>query len=407
MRAPMQRSASHHAVTAGFLGWTLDAFDFFVVVFLLDVLAANFHVPKKQIIFTLTMTLAFRPIGAVIFGLLADRYGRRRPLMANVIYFSVIELLSGFSTTFTQFLILRALFGIGMGGEWGVGASLAMEQAPKRWRGVLSGILQSGYSIGYLLAAVATRTVLPSLGWRWMFWLGALPALLALYIRRKVPESAAWEEHRVGSTREIGAAVTANLRSVGYLVILMTFMMFLSHGTQDLYPDFLKHSRGIAATTVPYVAILYNIGAVVGAVIFGEMSQSIGRRKSMICALALSIIVMPLWAFGGTLAVLCIGAFLMQAGVQGAWGIIPVHLNELAPDNVRGLIPGLAYQLGILFAAPTNTIEDALRDRFGYSWALAGFEICVIAVLVVLLLNGREEHGRSFSSADEVLIERE
>jgi SHS family lactate transporter-like MFS transporter len=407
MRAPMQRSASRHAVMAGFLGWTLDAFDFFVVVFLLDVLSAHFHVPKKQIIFTLTMTLAFRPIGAVIFGFLADRYGRRRPLMANVIFFSLIELLSGFSTTYTQFLILRALFGIGMGGEWGVGASLAMEQSPKRWRGVLSGILQSGYSIGYLLAAVATRTVLPSLGWRWMFWLGALPALLALYIRRKVPESAAWQEHRVGSAREIGAAVTENLRSVIYLMILMTFMMFLSHGTQDLYPDFLKHSRGIAATTVPYVAILYNIGAVIGAIIFGELSQKIGRRRSMICALALSVIVMPIWAFGGTLFVLCAGAFLMQAGVQGAWGIIPVHLNELAPDRVRGLIPGLAYQLGILFAAPTNTIEDALRDRVGYSWALAGFEICVIAVLVVLLLVGREQHGRSFSSADELLLERD
>jgi len=403
----MERSASRHAVTAGFLGWTLDAFDFFVVVFLLDVLSANFHVPKKQIIFTLTMTLAFRPVGAVIFGFLADRYGRRRPLMANVIYFSVIELLSGFSTTYTQFLILRALFGIGMGGEWGVGASLAMEQSPKRWRGVLSGILQSGYSIGYLLAAVATRTVLPSLGWRWMFWLGALPALLAFYIRRNVPESAAWEEHRAGSSGEIGAAVTANLRSVVYLVVLMTFMMFLSHGTQDLYPDFLKHSRGIAAATVPYVAILYNIGAVLGAIIFGELSQKIGRRRSMIAALVLSVVVMPVWAFGGTLFILCAGAFLMQAGVQGAWGIIPVHLNELAPDRVRGLIPGLAYQLGILFAAPTNTIEDALRDRVGYSWALAGFEICVIAVLVVLLLAGREEHGRSFSSADELLLERE
>ncbi len=403
----MDRSASRHAVMAGFLGWTLDAFDFFVVVFLLDVLSANFHVPKKQIIFTLTMTLAFRPVGAVIFGWLADRYGRRKPLMANVIYFSVIELLSGFSTTYTQFLILRALFGIGMGGEWGVGASLAMEQSPKRWRGVLSGILQSGYSIGYLLAAVAMRTVFPSLGWRWMFWLGALPALLALYIRRKVPESAAWEEHRVGSTREIGAAVAENMRSVIYLVILMTFMMFLSHGTQDLYPDFLKHSRGIAATTVPYVAILYNIGAVIGAIIFGELSQKIGRRRSMIAALVLSVVVMPIWAFGGTLFILCAGAFLMQAGVQGAWGIIPVHLNELAPDRVRGLIPGLAYQLGILFAAPTNTIEDALRDRVGYSWALAGFEICVIAVLVVLLLVGHEQHGRSFSSADELLLERD
>lgn len=403
----MQRSASRHAVTAGFLGWTLDAFDFFVVVFLLDVLSANFHVPKKQIIFSLTMTLAFRPLGAIIFGLLADRYGRRRPLMANVIYFSIIELLSGFSTTYTQFLVLRALFGIGMGGEWGVGASLAMEQAPKRWRGVLSGILQSGYSIGYLLAAVASRAVLPTLGWRWMFWLGALPALLALYIRRKVPESAAWEEHRVGSNREIFSAVSENARSLLYLVLLMTFMMFLSHGTQDLYPDFLKHSRGIAATTVPYVAILYNIGAVVGAIIFGHFSQRLGRRYAMIASLGVCVIVLPMWAFGGSLFVLCVGAFLMQAGVQGAWGIIPVHLNELAPDRVRGLIPGLAYQLGILFAAPTNTIEDALKERFGYSWALAGFEICVIAVLVVVLLLGREDHGRSFSSADELLLERD
>jgi SHS family lactate transporter-like MFS transporter len=407
MRAAMQRSASLHAVTAGFLGWTLDAFDFFVVVFLLDVLSANFHVPKKQIIFSLTMTLAFRPLGAIIFGLLADRYGRRRPLMANVIYFSIIELLSGFSTTYTQFLILRALFGIGMGGEWGVGASLAMEQSPKRWRGVLSGVLQSGYSIGYLLAAVASRAVLPTLGWRWMFWLGALPALLALYIRRKVPESAAWEEHRVGSNREIFSAVRENARSLLYLVLLMTFMMFLSHGTQDLYPDFLKHSRGIAATTVPYVAILYNIGAVVGAIIFGHFSQRLGRRYAMIASLGVCVIVLPMWAFGGSLLVLCTGAFLMQAGVQGAWGIIPVHLNELAPDRVRGLIPGLSYQLGILFAAPTNTIEDALKERFGYSWALAGFEICVIAVLVVVLLLGREDHGRSFSSADELMIERD
>src|SRR5246127_1318347 len=256
MRAPTRRKGTHHALLAGFLGWTLDAFDFFVIVFLYDTLSHEFNVPKKAIVLTTTVTLALRPVGALLFGLLADRFGRRVPLMANVIYFSVIELLCGFAPNYTVFLILRAMFGIGMGGEWGVGASLAMEAAPPRWRGVLSGILQSGYSIGYLLAALAARLVLPALGWRWMFWLGALPALLALYIRTKVPESAAWEEHRAGSTREIGEAVTANLRSVVYLVILMTFMMFLSHGTQDLYPDFLRHSRGIAAATVPYVEIL-------------------------------------------------------------------------------------------------------------------------------------------------------
>jgi len=195
------RSGTHHAVLAGFLGWTLDAFDFFIVVFLFDTLAHQFGVSKKEIVFTTTATLAMRPIGALLFGLLADRYGRRIPLMANVIYFSWIELMCGFSPNYTAFIILRALFGIGMGGEWGVGASLAMEAAPVRWRGILSGILQSGYSIGYLLAAVAARFLLPLWGWRPMFWIGALPALLALYIRTKVPESEAWKQHRAGEHR--------------------------------------------------------------------------------------------------------------------------------------------------------------------------------------------------------------
>lgn len=397
--------ASRHAVLAGFLGWTLDAFDFFVVVFLLDILAAQFKVPKRDIVNTLTATLLFRPVGALIFGYLADRYGRRIPLMANVVYFSLIELLSGFSQTFTQFLILRALFGIGMGGEWGVGASLAMEQSPKKWRGILSGVLQSGYSIGYLLAAVATRVVLPPLGWRWMFWLGALPALLALYIRTKVPESEAWREKRAGTPAEMFAAIRGHAKGFAYLVLLMTFMMFLSHGTQDLYPDFLKE-RHVGATMIPWIAIIYNIGAVVGAVIFGHFSQQIGRRYSMIAALILSLLTIPFWAFGSTVLVLTISAFIMQAGVQGAWGIIPVHLNELAPDAVRGLMPGLAYQFGILIAAPTNTIEHALRDKVGYSWALAGFEVVVMVVLVVVLLAGREEHGKSFYSGD-LVIERE
>src|SRR5436309_7685273 len=298
-----KRSGTHHAVLAGFLGWTLDAFDFFIVVFLFDTLAHQFGVTKKEIVWTTTATLAMRPAGALLFGLLADRYGRRIPLMANVIYFSIIELMSGFSHTFTQFLVLRALFGIGMGGEWGVGASLAMEQAPRRWRGVLSGILQSGYSIGYLLAAVASRAVLPTLGWRWMFWLGALPALLALYIRTKVPESEAWREHRAGSLGEMLGAVRGHWRGFAYLVLLMTFMMFLSHGTQDLYPDFLKE-RHILANTIPWIAILYNIGAVLGAVIFGQLSQRIGRRYSMISALAVSLLVIPFWAFGATVGVL-------------------------------------------------------------------------------------------------------
>jgi SHS family lactate transporter-like MFS transporter len=378
------------------LGWTLDAFDFFVVVFLYDALSHQFGVSKKEIIFTTTATLAMRPIGAVIFGLLSDRFGRRKPLMANVIYFSLIELLCGFSPNYTFFLIMRALFGIGMGGEWGVGASLTMEAAPVRWRGVLSGILQSGYSIGYLLAAMAARFLLPVWGWRPMFWIGALPALLALYIRTKVPESEAWKQNRAASTGQVMRIVAQEWKRLLYLVVLMTFMMFMSHGTQDLYPDFLKEIHHLSGAVVANIAIFYNIGAVIGAIIFGHFSQVAGRRKSMIAALALCLVIIPLWAFGGGLAVLVIAPFLMQMGVQGAWGVIPVHLNEMSADATRGLMPGLTYQLGILFAAPTNTIEYALRDRLGYQWALAGFEVVTILTLAVLLLLGTERHGRSF-----------
>ncbi len=390
------RSGTHHAVLAGFLGWTLDAFDFFIVVFLFDTLAHQFGVSKKEIVLTTTATLAMRPIGALLFGLLADRYGRRVPLMANVIYFSLIELLCGFSPNYTVFIILRALFGIGMGGEWGVGASLAMEAAPVRWRGVLSGILQSGYSIGFLLAAVAARFLLPHWGWRPMFWIGALPALLALYIRTKVPESEAWKQHRAANTAQLIRVVARQWKRFAYLVVLMTFMMFLSHGTQDLYPDFLKEVHRFSDTARANVLIIANVGAVVGAILFGHLSQVAGRRKGMIAALGLSLLLIPLWAFGGGLVAILAAAFLMQAGVQGAWGVIPAHLNELSADAARGLMPGLAYQLGILLASPTNSVQYALRERFGYQWAMAGFEIVTILALAMLLWLGSEEHGRSF-----------
>jgi SHS family lactate transporter-like MFS transporter len=390
------KSASHHAVLAGFLGWTLDAFDFFVVVFLIDTLAQQFGVPKKDIVRTLTATLAMRPFGAILFGLLADRYGRRIPLMANVLYFSVIELLCGFSPNYTFFLVMRALFGIGMGGEWGVGASLAMEAAPVRWRGILSGVLQSGYSIGYLLAAVAARFLLPAWGWRAMFWAGAVPALLALYIRTKVPESEAWKQHRAASTGQVLRIVAAEWKRFAYLIIMMTFMMFLSHGTQDLYPDFLQEVHRVSAAARANIAILYNVAAVLGAIIFGHLSQVAGRRRGMVAALGLSLLMIPLWAFGWSVPILVLGACLMQAGVQGAWGVIPVHLNELSADAARGLMPGLAYQLGILLASPTNSIEYALRDHVGYQWAIAGFEVFTILTLAAVLWLGSEAHGRSF-----------
>jgi SHS family lactate transporter-like MFS transporter len=257
--------------------------------------------------------------------------------------------------------------------------------------------LQSGYSVGYLLAAVVARVVLPTLGWRWMFWLGGVPALLALYIRMRVPESEAWKQHRAPSTGAVLRIALGEWKRLLYLVILMVFMMFLSHGTQDLYPDFLRTEHGIAPATVAYIAMFYNVGAIVGAIVFGELSERLGRRFSMVGALGLTLAMIPLWAFSSSLAMLAIGAFMLQAGVQGAWGVIPVHLNEMSHDATRGLVPGLAYQLGILFAAPTNTIEFALRDRVGYQWAIAGFEIVTILALSTIILLGTERRGRSFT----------
>lgn len=394
----LSRSDQRHAVTASFLGWTLDAFDFFVVVFLIDTLATHFAVNKSAIVGTITATLAMRPLGAVVFGLLADRYGRRRPLMANVLFFSVVELLCGFAPNYTAFLFLRAIYGIGMGGEWGVGASLAMESAPAKWRGIFSGVIQSGYSIGYLLAAVAAKFVLPVWGWRAMFWIGGIPALLALYIRAQVKESEAWEQHRAPTVGAILRTASGHWKIFLYLVLMMTLMMFFSHGTQDLYPDFLKTARGLSLPVVSNLVMLLNVGAVVGAITFGHLSERFGRRRSMIAAMMLSLLVLPIWAFVGDLPLVAFSAFLMQVGVQGAWGIIPAHLNELSPDETRGLMPGFAYQLGILFAAPVNNIVYALRGWIGYSWALAAFQIANIFLLVIVLLLGRENKGRNFSS---------
>lgn len=402
----LTRSQQWHAVSASFLGWVLDAFDFFVLVFMIDTLATHFQVDKSRIVDTITYTLAMRPLGAVIFGLLADRYGRRKPFMANVIFFSVVELLCGFAPNYTVFVVLRVLYGIGMGGEWGVGASLAMESAPRKWRGILSGIVQSGYSIGYLLAAIAARLVLPTWGWRAMFWVGGIPALLAFYIRLKVPESKAWEQHRAPTVGAIMRTASGHWKIFSYLVLLMTLMTFLSHGTQDLYPDFLKTAHGVAPSVVAYIAILYNIGAILGAITFGHFSESWGRRRSMVAALVLSLAVIPAWAFGGSIGVLVLGAFMMQAGVQGAWGIIPAHLNELVPDAVRGLMPGFAYQLGVLFASPVNRIEYVLKGKLGYAWALAAFEVTNILLLITVVALGRENKGRSFVREHAHEVER-
>jgi SHS family lactate transporter-like MFS transporter len=385
-----------YAVAAGILGWTLDAFDFFVVVFLVDTLAKHFVVGNRAIILTIGAALAMRPVGALLFGMLADRYGRRKPLMAVVAYFSLIELLSGLALNYPMFLVLRALYGIGMGGFWGVGASMTLESAPTRWRGVLSGLLQGGYPLGYLLAAVAARVILPEWGWRSMFWIGMLPAIVTMYVAYKSPESEAWRKNQASSLGEIFQVVWKHRKSFASLVVTLTLMVFLSHGTQDLYPDFLKSAHGIAPNVVAYLAMIYNVGAILGAISVGHTSERLGRRGSIITALTLCILMIPAWAFGHSFVVLGVGAFFMQVGVQGAWGVIPIHLNELSPDSVRSLFPGLVYQLGVFFGSPANSIEYSLRDHFGYGWALAIFEATTIVALMIVFALGPERKGRSF-----------
>ncbi len=394
----MHRPASkwQYAVASGILGWILDAFDFFVVIFLVDNLAANFHVEKKAIVWTITAALAMRPVGALIFGSLADRFGRRKPLMLVVIYFSTITVLSGMAPNYTVFLILRALYGIGMGGYWGIGASLAMESAPMQRRGFLSGLMQAGYPLGYLLAALAVLIVIPTLGWRAMFFVGTIPALVTVYLTAKSPESEAWKQHRLPTVWSLFSVLFKHGKIFVYLVLLMSMMSCLSHGTQDLYPDFLRTEHAFSRQLVSYLAMLYNVGAILGALFFGNISQRLGRRRSVIVALSLSLLSIPLWAFGSSLMALICGSCIMQAGVQGAFGVVPAHLNELSPDAVRGLFPGLVYQLGVLIGSPAVAIEYALRDKFGYQWALTTFEAIVILSLVLIFALGPEKHGKDF-----------
>jgi SHS family lactate transporter-like MFS transporter len=386
------------AVSSGILGWILDAFDFFVLVFLVDVLAKNFHVGKGDIVWTITITLAMRPIGAVLLGSLADRHGRRRPLIACVLYFSIITALTPFAPSYLVFVVLRALYGIGMGGYWGIGASLVMESSPRRWRGLFSGIMQAGYSLGYLLAAVALRTIEPRFGWRWMFLCGLVLAALIAVLTLLSPESSSWQQNRPASFGELTRVVWQHKKDFAYLVLMMTAITCLSHGTQDLYPDFLKTVHGFSNTIVSNLAILYNVGAIAGALVIAHFSDRIGRRSSVMLALVISALSIPLWAFGSSIVLLALGSFVMQFGVQGAFGVIPAHLNELSPNSVRSLFPGVVYQLGVLFGAPAVVVEFALRRHFGYQWALTIFEIGVIFTLFLIFGFGPERKGRDFAA---------
>jgi len=390
-------AAHRNVVVASFLGWMLDAFDFFLVVFVLRRLASDFHTDVTAVTVGITATLALRPVGAFIFGRVADHYGRRPALMACILLYSAMELATAFASSLTIFITLRALYGVAMGGEWGVGASLAFESVPTRSRGVVSGLLQAGYPCGYLLAAIVFGLLFDRIGWRGMFVIGALPALLVAFIFTKVPESQIWTAGRAEPARR---GLLAGLRGqwllAGYAIVLMTCFNLFSHGTQDLYPLMLGAQRGFATGTISKIAVVYNIGAICGGLLFGSLSSRMGRCRSIALAAGLSLLMLPFWAYSTTPVTLAIAAFGMQFMVQGAWGVVPVHLNELSPQGMRGTFPGVVYQLGNLIAAGNAPLQSVIATAHGppghpdYAFSLTLVCGVVAVALVLLALLGPE-----------------
>ncbi len=390
---------------ACFLGWSLDAFDFFILILCVNALATQFHAKVSAITQAIFWTLAMRPVGALLFGLMADRFGRRITLMADIIAYSVFELASAFAPSLPVFLVMRALFGIAMGGEWGVGAALTFETLPAEGRGFFSGLLQEGYVVGYLLAALVYRELFPTFGWRGMFVIGALPAFLVIYIRTKVEESPAWLQGRVarGSERRVGKDILSHLGIFCFLVVLMFAFNSFSHGTQDLYPTFLERNLRLTPQTTGLIVIIYNLGALLGGILFGTLSEKIGRRKAIVIAAVLAIPIIPLWAYSRTVPLLALGGFLMQFMVQGAWGVIPAHLNELSPSDVRGTFPGLAYQLGNLLSSKNAVIQAKLAEnRYSGSYPpVLKWTVLIIASMVAIVtVMGRERRGADLSSTN-------
>src|SRR5438105_13485753 len=399
MKHSPEHSEGHRAaLLAGFLGWTLDAFDFFLLVVSLSAIANEIHRTDKEIRLSIALTLSLRPVGRLIFCLLADRYGRRLPLMLDLVFYSVVEVLSGLAPNYATFMVLRALFGIGMGGEWGVGASLAMEKVPPKLRGMLSGLLQEGYAAGYLLAAVCYFFVFPKWGWRPLFFIGGLPALLALFVRFKVKESEVWKKTKHETWGQLGRSIASHWKLFIYLTLLLMMMNSVSHGILDMYPMFLERHWGFSPRQRISITALSMVGAIIGGILFGFASDRWGRRRSMIVALLCAIALVPLWAFAPSLALLMVGAFLIQFMVQGAWGIIPAHLSELSPDSVRGFLPGFAYQCGVLLASSVPYVEAILAQHTSYANAMALTAFVVFTLAAVVVAVGREQKGIQFGS---------
>jgi len=362
--------SQRNVVIAAYLGWTLDAFDFFLMVFMFKDIARDLHSSMQVVSTAVLLTLGMRPVGALIFGRLADRFGRKPTLMWNILAYSVLEMLSGFAPSMTALLAIRALFGVAMGGEWGIGSALTMETIPVAARGFVSGLLQAGYPSGYFLASLAVYLFYDRLGWRYMFVLGVIPAFLVYFIRRGIDESPAWKERLRAPRLGLLTVLRREWKLALYAVILMAAFNFFSHGSQDAYPTFLKVQHGFSTKMGSLITAVANIGAICGGLFFGFMSEKIGRRRAITIAALIALPVLPFWAFGSTPLILAAGAFLMQVSVQGAWGVIPVHLNELSPPDIRATFPGFVYQVGNLLAAVNLNLQVAIAEAHGNNYGL-------------------------------------
>jgi SHS family lactate transporter-like MFS transporter len=396
--------SQRHAFIAAFLGWTLDSLDFFLLVFCVQAIASEFHTKPSAVLGAVFLTQAFRPLGALIFGILADRYGRRPVLILNILGFSVIELACAFAPSLNVLLVLRAMFGIAMGGEWGVGAALVFETLPKEGRGAFSGILQEGYAVGSILASAAFAVLFPLIGWRGMFMAGASPALLVLYVQARVEESPIWlAGANSRANQKTGAMIPPHIRefipTFLFLVLLMTAFMSFSHGTQDVYPTFLTAQMKLSPETVGLIGILYGLGSIAGGYVFGVLSEKWGRKRAIISAALLSLPVIPFYAYGHSAVVLGIGAVVMQFMVQGAWGVVPAYLTELSPAPVRATAPGLAYQLGGLITSWNGKAQSLIAERWGSYPPVLAITVAVVAlVLAILAAMGHEAKGAELSA---------
>jgi SHS family lactate transporter-like MFS transporter len=399
--------SQRNVVVAAYLGWTLDAFDFFLMVFMFKDISAELHSSMQVVSTAILLTLGMRPVGAFLFGRLADRFGRKPTLVWNILAYSFLEMASGFAPNMATLLIVRALFGVAMGGEWGVGSALTMETIPASARGFVSGLLQCGYPSGYFLASVAVYLLYDRLGWRYMFVLGVIPAVLVFFIRRGVDESPAWQEQQHKPREGMISVLRRNWKLALYGILLMTAFNFFSHGSQDAYPSlFLKVQHHFDTHLSSLITAVANVGAICGGLAFGSLSQKIGRRRAIIIATLIALPVLPFWAFGTTPLILASGAFLMQVAVQGAWGVIPAHLNELSPPELRATFPGFVYQLGNLLAASNLNLQVAIAEAHGndYGMAMAIVVGTVAIVIAVLAALGPERHGVPMSAAHSAAV---